>query len=85
MFNKIIKDHTMIKIVDSQKFQTKNSDGKIFELENGDIIIGFHDPLHTPKINSSSIVSSHTNLDLLPGTTYLVSSNQNTIDIVTYH
>ncbi|KKT90184.1 MAG: hypothetical protein UW92_C0042G0001, partial [Candidatus Jorgensenbacteria bacterium GW2011_GWA2_45_13] len=42
----------MTKIVDSCSFQTKSSEGRVFELEDGRILIGFLDPMHTPKIKT---------------------------------
>jgi hypothetical protein len=70
----------MQKIVDSRNFRTKNSEGTIFELESGEILIGFTDPPHLPKINSSHVAQT---VDLSRGK-HLVRHDAKTITIAVY-
>ena len=74
----------MTKIVDSCSFQTKSSEGRVFELEDGRILIGFLDPMHTPKIKTTHVKSNDSlNLDLLKGF-HLISHDKDYVSVVTY-
>ena len=70
----------MQKIVDSQNFFTKNSEGTIFELENGEILIGFNDSIHLPKIISSHVTQT---VDLSKGK-HLVCHDTKEVHIAVY-
>lgn len=83
----------MKKVISFCGFRTENSEGVIYELEDTSIIIGFSDPLHSPKITTTHYTKTEnfpdSGFNRLFGIsketkTYIVSNDSNSIRVAIY-